>query len=99
MGLLRDVFGVDIQTAVQRTRQVLNFGVICSNREVIFPPMMDYGMLNQAWIAKNQTLGVLETPVDWLVNPNNQICHFFFKPILSWAFRVSAYGHPMHMRY
>jgi hypothetical protein len=98
VGLLRDVFGMDIQLTIQRTRQVLNFCAICSNREMIIPPAIDYGVLNQVWIVTNQTLGLLVMPLDWLVNPNNQMYPFCPKPILSWAFGVPACGHLMHTR-
>ncbi len=33
--------------------------IICSNKEMFFPPAIDYGMLNQAWIATTSTLGLL----------------------------------------
>jgi hypothetical protein len=48
LGSLRDVFGVDIQSAVQRTRQVINFCIICSDRETFFPPVIDFGVFSQA---------------------------------------------------
>jgi hypothetical protein len=96
--LLRNVFGMDIQSAIQNIRQVMDFWVICSDREAFLPSAIDFGVLNQAWIATNQRLEALVMPVDRLVNPNDRICLCCLKLILSQAFGVLACGHPMHKR-
>ncbi len=95
---LRDVFGVDLDLAVQRTWGVLNFCITRSNRDAYLHPVINFGIVNQVWVATSQTLEVILTPVVWLVNPNNRTCPWCLKHILSWIFGIPMCGHPMHIR-
>jgi hypothetical protein len=93
VGLLKDVFGVDLQLAIQRTRQVMNFCIARSKRDAFFPLAIDFSILQQGWVAANQTLGVLLTPINRLVNPNDITCPSCLDLILSqkfWDFLVRA---------
>ncbi len=54
MGELRDFLGVDLQLAVQKMRQIMNFCAACSKRDAFFPCVIYFNFLNQAWVAMCQ---------------------------------------------
>jgi hypothetical protein len=98
VGALRDDFGMDLQLTIQRMKQVMNFCLTRSKRDAVFPRVIDFGFLNQAWVTASQMLGVLLMPVDWSVNSNDRTCPWCLGPILSWIFGIFLCGHLMHMK-
>jgi hypothetical protein len=97
-GTLRNIFGVDLQLAVPRTRQLMNFCIAHSERDMVFTPTIDIGSFFQAWVVASQMLGVLIVPVDQTVDSNDRTCPWCLEPILSWIFGIPLCGHPMNMR-
>jgi hypothetical protein len=97
-GELNEDYHVDLQTAVQKIKNVLEFCTRFGNG-MSLPHLMDFGYLQHAWDAANVRLQDLMAVVDCSpVNQNNRSCPICFDPILSLKFGIPACGHPIHMR-
>ena len=98
IGLLNEVFSVDLPAAIQKTKSVLEFCMRFGNG-VSLPHTMDFSYFLCVWEAANLMLQDLMSPaVDHAVNLNNRSCPICFDPILSLKFGIPACGHPIHMR-
>jgi hypothetical protein len=97
VGALNDVFHVNLQTAVQMTKNVLEFCMRFGNG-VSLPHSMDFSYLQHAWDAPNVMFQNLMGPmVDCAVNQNDRHCPVCLNLVLLWKFRIPACGHPIHM--
>ncbi len=98
VAVLNEIFRVDLLTAVQKTRSVLEFCMRFGNG-VSLSHSMNFSYLQCAWDAANLTLQDLMSPaVDCAVDPNNMSCPICLNPVLSRKFQMPACGHPMYMR-
>jgi hypothetical protein len=98
IGALNEVFLVNLPTAVQKTKNVLEFCMRFGNG-VSLPHSMNFSYLQHAWDTANVTLQDLMSPVvDCAVNPNNRSCPICLNPVLLLKFGIPTCGHPMLMR-
>ncbi len=94
---LNESFLVDLPTAVQKKKNVLEFCMRFGNG-VSLPHSMDFSYLQHAWDAANVTLqDLMGSMVDQAVNQNNRRCPVCLNLVLSWKFGIPACGHPIHM--
>jgi hypothetical protein len=97
VGALNEVFHVNLQTAVQKTKNVLEFCVRFGNG-LTWAHSMDFSYLQHAWDAANVTLQDLMGPeVDCAVNKNDRRCPVCLDLVLLRKFGILACGHPIHM--
>jgi hypothetical protein len=97
VGLLNEAFCVNLPTAVQKTKNVLDFCMRFGNG-VSLPHSIYFSYLQHAWDAANVTLQDLMGPaVDLAVNQNDRCCPVCLDLVLSRKFRIPACGHPIHM--
>jgi hypothetical protein len=96
-GELNEDYHVNLQTAIQKTKNVLEFCTRFGNG-MSLPYSMDFGYLQHVWDAANIRLHDLMVVVDRPANQNNRRCPICFDPILSLKFGVPACGRPIHMR-
>ena len=96
-GALNEDYHVDLQTAVQKTKNVLEFFMRFGNG-MSLPHLMDFGYLQHACDAANVTLQHPIAMVDCAVNQNDRRCPICFNLILLLKFGIPACGHPIHMR-
>jgi hypothetical protein len=100
VGVLNEGFCVDLPTAVQKTKSVLEFCMRFENG-VSLPRLMNFSYLQRMWDAANLTLHdlmVMGPAVDCAVNPNDRSCPICLDPVMSRKLGIPACGHPMHMR-
>ncbi len=97
--MLNEVYHVDLQTAIQKTKNVLEFCMRFGNG-VSLPYSMDLGYLQHAWDTPNVTLQDLIGPtVDRAVNQNDRHYPICLDPILLLIFGIPACEHPIHMSF
>jgi hypothetical protein len=97
VGALNEVFHVDLQTAIQKTKNVMEFCMRFGNG-VSLPHSMDFSYLQHAWDAAIVTLQDLMGPaVDCAVNQNDRHCPVCLDLVLLWKFGIPVCGHPIHM--
>jgi hypothetical protein len=97
-GALNEVYHVDLQTAVQKTNNVLEFCMRVGNG-VSLPHSIDISYLQHAWDATNMTLQDLMGPaLNCAVNQNDRHCPICLDMILLLKFGIPACGHPIHMQ-
>jgi hypothetical protein len=97
VGPLNEVFCVNLPTAVQKTKNVLEFCMRFVNG-VSLPHSMDFSYLQHAWDAANVRLQDLMGPaVDCTVNQNDRHCTVCLGLVLSRKFGIPACRHPIHM--
>jgi hypothetical protein len=95
---LNVVFRVNLPTAIQKTRRVLEFCMRFGNG-VSLPHSTNFSYLQHTWDAANLTLQDLMSPaVDPAVDLNDRSCPICLNPVLSQKFGIPACGHPMPMR-
>jgi hypothetical protein len=95
---LNEVFRVDLPTAVQKTRHVLEFCMNVGNGMSLYH-LMNFSYLQCAWDAANLMLQDLMSPaVDCAVDPNDKSCPICLDLVLLQKFGIPACGHPMHMK-
>jgi hypothetical protein len=98
LGALNEVLHANLQTAIQNTKNVLEFCVRFGTG-VSLPHSIDFSYLQHAWDAANVTLQDLIGPaVDRAVNQNDRRCPIYLNLILLLKFRIPACRHPIHMR-
>jgi hypothetical protein len=96
VGALNEVFHVDLQTAVQKTKNVLEFCMRFGNG-VSLPHSIYFSYLQHEWDAANVTLQDLMGPVvDRAVNQNDRCCPVCLDLVLLQKFGIQACGHPIH---
>jgi hypothetical protein len=97
VGVLNEVFHLNIQTAVQKMKDVSEFCMRFRNG-VSLPCSMDFSYLQHAWDAANIMLQDLMGPaVDHAVNQNDRCCPLCLNLVLLQKFGIPACGHPIHM--
>jgi hypothetical protein len=95
---LNEVFHVNLPTAVQKMRRVLEFYMSFGNG-MSLPHLIIFSCLQRAWDAANLTLQDLMSPVvDCAVDPNDRNCPICLDLVLLQRFMIPACGHPMHMK-
>ncbi len=98
IGVLNENYHVNLHTAVQKTKNVLEFYMRFGNG-VILTHSMDFGYSQHRWDAANVTLQDLMGPVvDRAVNQSYRCCFICLDLVLSLKFGIPACGHPIHMR-
>jgi hypothetical protein len=90
-GALNEDYHVDLQTAVQKTKNVLEFFMRFGNG-MSLPHLMDFGYLQHTWDAANVTLQDLMAMVDCTVNQNDRRCPICFDLILSLNLKFQLVG-------
>jgi hypothetical protein len=95
---LHEIFRVDLPTAIQKMKNILEFCMRFGNG-MSLPHSMNFSYLQTAWDAANLTLQDLMGPaVDQAVDLNNRSCPISLDLVLLQKFGIPACGHPMHMR-
>ncbi len=95
---LNEIFRVNLPTALQKTRNALDFCMSFENG-VSLPHLMNFGYIQRTWDAANLTLQDLMSPVvDHAVDPNDMTCPICLNLILLQKFGILACGHPIHMK-
>ncbi len=97
IGTLNEAFRANLPTAVQKTKNVLEFCMRYGNG-VSLPHSMNFIYLQHAWDAANIMLQNLMGPlVDCSVNQNDRHCPVCHDLVLLQKFGIPACGHPIHM--
>jgi hypothetical protein len=94
---LNESFLVDLPTAVQKTKNALEFCMRFGNG-LSLPHSMDFSYLQHAWDTTNVTLqDPMGSTVDQAVNQNDRCCPVYLDLVLSPKFGILACGHPINM--
>ncbi len=97
VGVLNEVYSINLPTAVRKTKNVLEFCMRFGNG-MSLPHSMDFSYLQHAWDAASVMLQDQMGPaVDHAVNQNNRRCPICLDLVLSQKFGIAACGHPMHI--
>jgi hypothetical protein len=98
IGALNEVYLVSLQTAVQKTKDVLEFCMRFGNG-LSLPHSIDLSYLQQTRDTANVTLqDLMSLAIDHAVNQNDRRCPICLDLMLFLKFGIPACGHPIHMR-
>jgi hypothetical protein len=96
---LNESFLVDLPTAVQKTKNVLEFCMRFGNG-MSLPHSMEFSYLQYAWDTANVTLqDLMGSTVDRAVKQNNRHCPVCLNLVLLRKFGIPACGHLIHMSF
>jgi hypothetical protein len=98
VAVLNEVFLVNLLTAIQKTKNMLEFCMRFGNG-MSLTHLMNFSYLQCTWDAANLMLQDLMGPaVDCAVDSNDRSYPICLNLVLLWKFGIPACGHPVHMR-